>query len=159
MTNYSKVDKFVNFLTYISHHKKPHSDDVRAFLCVVYLGCDTILPQYFSEGHMPICVMTDCTSLVYYPPKEGAVSEDRHTAVKIARLRQVPSARPDRNKQKAMLAWCPSRCQLADFLTKYGLSKSCRVFREAAAATFHEQSAQASKRARGAKAKAVTGGP
>ena len=103
--------------------------------------------------------MTDARSLYDHILAAGKLPEDRNEALYIAELRQmlcagqVGSARGDSPEEKASLHWVPSRCMLADGLTKPGLTKQMRETLSRAVCKLHEASAQSLVR----KAKRVDG--
>ena len=71
---------------------------------------------------MKTFLVTDCKSLYDRLKCDGKVPDDRHTAIYVAALRGLLAARRG-NKAKTALRWVPSRCQVADGLTKIGLEK------------------------------------
>ncbi len=73
--------------------------------------------------------------------REGTVPQDRWTAVYVASLRGGVSAGPGRDEKKAVMVWTPSRCEMADVLTKPGLASKFREFMCRGLVRFHEASA------------------
>ena len=103
-------------------------------------------PEQWGEEVVHLRLITDCKSLYDNIAKECSLCEDRHTALYIAALRQCVSAGPQRDTSKAAMSWVPSRCELADGLTKDGLDHLLREFMAAGECTLHEASAQEIKR-------------
>ena len=119
----------------------------RAFICEVWHG-PQLLPTQWKEEHMELHCMTDCKSLYDHLAKDAKLPSDRHTALHVAALRQLVGAGPQRDWSKAVMRWVASRAQIADPMTKPGLSKLCREIMERSTTLFHEESAQALKRKR-----------
>ena len=90
--------------------------------------------------------MTDCKSLFDHLKKEGAVPDDRWTALYVAALKCGVSCGPERDTRKAGCLWVPSRWQLADVLTKLGLGAVFREILRTGTTRLHEESAQALRR-------------
>jgi len=101
-----------------------------------------------TEDEVPLRVVTDCRSLFDHIAKEGSLPTCRHTAIKIAGLKQYLRAGPGHDPDMPVLLWCPSREQQGDFLTKEGLAEQARQFMASAEVRLHEESAQALKRKR-----------
>ena len=72
--------------------------------------------------------------------------DDKWVAVPVASLRGAVSAGPGRDTRKAEARWVPSRWQLADCLTKKGLSAVFRERMSKASTRLHELSLQHVKR-------------
>ncbi len=68
--------------------------------------------------------------------------DDKITAISIAALRQYLSAGPGRDETKSMMQWVPTRCQLADGLTKHGLAHVMRELLSCGKVFLHERSAK-----------------
>ena len=107
------------------------------------------MPECYEIGeeHLPIKMITDCKSLYDHTLKESSIPDDRWTAIYVAALKCGLSAGPGRDSSKAELLWVPSRCMIADGLTKTGLSQLFRRFLKTATAMFHEESMQSIRRA------------
>jgi len=118
---------------------------VRAMLAEIMHG-KVKGPHEWSEDQVPMRIMTDCKSLYDNIAKDCSLCDDRNTALYIASLRQQVSAGPQRDMRLAGMSWVPSRHQLADGLTKAGLSDTLRNVLRTGTALFHEESAQALKR-------------
>ena len=87
---------------------------------------------------VPVTFVTDCRSIYDTVHKDGQHVSDKGNIVHAVLLRQLLSTRGD--AQKANLIWVPTRCQLADALTKAGRSADLREhLREGA--LFHEKTA------------------
>ena len=63
----------------------------RATLCEVVTG-GRVLPDEWTEEHLPIRVFTDRKSLFDFLDKDASVPEDRGTALTVASLRERCSA-------------------------------------------------------------------
>ena len=97
------------------------------------------MTDLWGEEHLPIRVITHCKSLFGCLAKGASVPEDRGTALTVASLREMCSARVGRDTTRSGLMWVPTRVQLADGLTK----SSARVLRNALIsgnAQLHEES-------------------
>ena len=99
-----------------------------------------------GEDELGIVMVTDCRSLYDHMKVQGAIPDDRQTAIWVAALRCGVSAGPGRNTQRAWLRWTPSRWQLGDVLTKGGLSDNFRKQMRDGDCLFCEPSAQSMKR-------------
>ena len=113
---------------------------VRAFFCEITAGGRRRVDS-FGEQDLGITLYTDCKSLYDHMKCEGTVPEDRYTAVQVAALRCEVSAGPGRRVDKAAMKWLPSRWQLADGLTKSGLSEKMRELLTRGSTRLHELSA------------------
>ena len=91
-------------------------------------------------------LFTDCKSLFDHMKRENAVPDDKWIAVPVASLRGAISAGPGRDTRKAEARWVPSRWQLADCLTKKGLSAGFRETMKKGYTRLHEMSLQHVKR-------------
>jgi len=115
----------------------------RAYYCDVLFGhADWIDVASFGEEQCKIILFTDCKSLFDHLKKEGAVPDDKWTAVAVASLKCRVSAGPDRNASKSECRWVASRWQLADCLTKPGLADTLRQILTKGATRLHELSLQ-----------------
>jgi len=120
----------------------------RAFYGEIYHGGSGRLPTDYDETVAPIKMVTDCKSVFDHLKKEGAVPDDRWTALYVAALKCGVSCGPERDLEKAACLWVPSRWQLADVLTKLGLSSKFREIMAAGRTRLHEVSAQELRRRR-----------
>jgi len=119
----------------------------RAYLCDILFGfADWKSLDTYGESEIPIVLFTDCKSLHDNLKKEGSVPDDKWVAVPIASLRGAVSAGPGRDVRKAESRWVPSRWQLADCLTKKGLSAAFRERIASGTTKLHEMSLQSAKR-------------
>ena len=115
----------------------------RAYWCDVLFGAaDWMDIDMFGEEQMKVILFTDCKSLFDHLKKEGAVPDDKWTAVAVASLKCRVSAGPDRNLSKSECRWVASRWQLADCLTKAGLAYTLREILQKGATRLHELSLQ-----------------
>ena len=97
----------------------------RAYYCDIMLGhTNSVEVTGYGEEHLRVVLFTDCKSLYDNLRKDGSVPEDKWTAVIFAALRQYVSAGAERNTSKSECRWLASRWQLADTLTKQGISSS-----------------------------------
>ena len=94
----------------------------------------------YGDDEIPIMLFTDCKSLFDHMKKENAVPDDKWIAVPVASLRGAISAGPGRDTRKAEARWVPSRWQLADCLTKKGLSAGFRETMKKGYTRLHEMS-------------------
>ena len=122
----------------------------RCLLCELLHGKESVTDERvcFGESLMKISTVTDCRSVYDCVLKESSTPDDRRTAISVASLRQGVSAGSGRDLRKSALMWVPTRCQIADGLTKSGLAKSMRAILEAGERRLHELSKKA-LRARG----------
>ena len=121
---------------------------VRTFLVEIEKGWLKKGLLEYDEKDMTLRLISDCKSLYDHLCKDGAVPEDKWTAVYVAALKCGVSAGPGRDESKAGLMWVASRWQLADVLTKGGLSRMFREIMASGVTRFHELSSQALKRQR-----------
>ena len=112
-----------------------------------------VLPDEWSEEHLPIRVITDCKSLFDCLAKDASVPEDRGTALTVASLREGCSPGVGRDIKRSGLMWVPSRVQLVDGLTKSSAGVFLRNALTYGTAQLHEESAKVTKR------KQLTGSP
>jgi hypothetical protein len=119
---------------------------MRALLCEIRYGVGPDGLLSFDESQLPLKLITDCKSLYDHVLKDSSIPDDRWTAIYVAALKCGVSAGPGRDIERSELMWVPSRCMLADGLTKSGLSGIFRIVLKEATAQFHELSAQAIKR-------------
>ena len=120
----------------------------RAYYCDIMLGhTNSVEVTEFGEDHLRVILFTDCKSLYDNLRKDGSVPEDKWTAVTVAALRQYVSAGAERNTSKSECRWLASRWQLADTLTKQGISSSLVPRLQSASTRLHELSLSALKRA------------
>ena len=94
---------------------------------------------------MKTTLVTDCKSLYDHLKLDGKVPEYRQTALYIAAFRQRFAAGAATGAKTRVL-WGPSRWQLADALTKFGLDNEFRMLMATATTRLHEESAQLLKR-------------
>ena len=80
----------------------------RAMLCEVLMGA-TVLPDEWTQEHLPIRVITDCKSLFDCLAKDVSVPEDGGTALTVASLRKRCSAGVGRDTKRSGLMWVPTR--------------------------------------------------
>ena len=118
---------------------------LRALIAEVYHG-NALLPTEWDEDVIPTKIVVDCKSLFDNMCKEASVPDDRWTAIYIAQLRCVVSAGPGRREDRTEMLWVPSRCQLADGLTKKGLGDRIRSLAMDGVVRLHEVSEQELKR-------------
>ena len=109
-------------------------------------------PSSLSQSVVEIRFHTDCRSLYDHILAQGKLPDDRNEALYIAELRQLLQAGPSSDDSKANLQWVPSRCQLADGLTKPGLAKAMRETLRFATCKMHEVSQQSLVRAQKSRA-------
>ena len=129
----------------------------RAYMCDILFGyADWKDLDKYGESEMPIILFTDCKSLYDNLKKEGSVPDDKWVAVPVASLRGAVSAGPGRDERKSECRWVPSRWQLADCLTKKGLSEAFRERMASGTTRLHEPSLQSVKRKKTAAAKGNT---
>ena len=95
------------------------------------------------ERLLPVACVTDCRSLCNTIVKETSIPEDGASPVQLALFRQRLSAGPARDRAKAQLLWGPTRRQVADGLTKKGLSAAVRELMETASVVLRGESATA----------------
>ena len=86
-------------------------------LCEVLIGA-RVLPDEWTEEHLPVRVITNCKSLFDCLAKDASVLEDRGAALTVASLRERCSAGVGRDTKRSGSMWVPTRVQLADGLTK-----------------------------------------
>ena len=118
---------------------------LRALIAEVYHG-NALLPTEWDEDVIPTKIVVDCKSLFDNMCKEASVPDDRWTAIYIAQLRCAVSAGPGRREDRAEMLRVPSRCQLADGLTKKGLGDRIRSLAMDGVVRLHEVSEQELKR-------------
>ena len=82
------------------------AEHTRAMLCEAVIG-ERVLPDGWTEGHLPIRVITDCTSLFGCLAEDASVPEDRGTALTVASLRERCSAGVGRDDKRSGLMWVP----------------------------------------------------
>ena len=123
---------------------------VRALIAEALLQPQGISLTDYDETHVASRLITDCKSLFDHLKSDGKVPEDRHTAIWVAALRCGVAAGPGIRPSKTPLLWTPSRWQLADGLTKYGLDKAFRLRLTEGRTKLHEESAQSIKRGKDA---------
>ena len=114
---------------------------VRAFFCGIAAGGRRRVDS-FGEQDLGIVLYTDCKSFYDHMKREGTVPEDPYTAMQVAVLRCEVGAGPGRRVDKAAMKWLPSRWQLADGLTKNGLSEKTRELLMRGSTRPHELIAQ-----------------
>ena len=73
---------------------------------------------------VPVTFVTDCRSIFDTVRKDGQHIWEKGTVIHAVLLRQLLTARPD--GVKANLMWVPTRCQLADAVTKCGRAPDLR---------------------------------
>ena len=71
----------------------------RAMLCEVLIEA-RVLPDEWTEEHLPIRVITDCKRLFDSLAKDASVPEDRRTALTVASLRERCSAGVGRDTKR-----------------------------------------------------------
>ena len=118
---------------------------MRAMLCEVVVG-RRVLPDECGEEHLPIRVITECTSLFGCVATDASVLEDRGTALTVASLRGRCSAGVGRDEKRSGLRWVPTRVQLADGLTKSSAGVFLRNAKTSGTAQLQEESTNALKR-------------
>mmetsp|Transcript_18011 Transcript_18011/g.41724 ORF Transcript_18011/g.41724 Transcript_18011/m.41724 type:complete len:328 (+) Transcript_18011:687-1670(+) len=111
--------------------------------CMLHQG---LAPEEVNNDHVPMVQITDCKSLYDHVKADGKVPEDKKTAILTAGFKSLVSAGAERDEEKVELRWVASRWQMADALTKDGLSGQAREFMTSCHTKFHELSAQALKR-------------
>ena len=97
-------------------------------------------------------MFTDCTSLYDNLKKDGAVPEGKWLAVAVASVKCMVSAGAGRDTRRAEYRWTASRWQLADGLTKTGLSNTLRFVLGSSVTRLHALSMQQIKRSKKPKA-------
>ena len=117
----------------------------RAMLCEVLSGA-RVLPDEWTEEHLPVRVITDCQSLFDCLAKDASVPEDRGTALTVAPLRERCLAGVGRDTKRSRLMWVPTRAQLADGLTKSSAGVFLRNALTSGTAQLHEASTKVLKR-------------
>ena len=115
----------------------------RAHLCDIPFGyADWKGLDEYEEDEIPVMLSTAYKSLFDNLKKDGSVPDDKWVAVPVASLRGAVSAGPGRDTRKAEARWVPSRWQLADCLTKKGVSATFRERMSKGSARLHELSLQ-----------------
>ena len=94
---------------------------------------------------MNIVLLTGYKSLHDHSKKDGAVPEDKWVAVAVASVKGMLSAGAGRDTRRAECRWIASRLQLADCLTKTGLSNTLRLVFGACVTRLRELSKQQMK--------------
>ena len=83
----------------------------RAMLCDVLKGA-RVLPDEWTEDHLPTRVITDSKSLFDCLAKDASVLEERGTALTVASLRERCSAGVGRDQKRSGLMWVPTRDEI-----------------------------------------------
>ena len=94
------------------------------------------------QGLCPVTMVTDCKSIYDTVHKDGQHVSEKGSIVHAVLLRQLLSTRRDAGK--ARLLWVPTRCQLADGLTKAGRGHDLRE-QLGLGLLFHEKALKKSK--------------
>jgi hypothetical protein len=121
---------------------------VAALIAEMYHGGEGFQPSCVPQSCVEVRCMTDARSLYDHILAAGKLPEDRNEALYIAELRQMlcaeqsGSVRSSAQEEKASLHWIPSRCMLADGLTKPGLTRQMRDTLSRGVCRLHEVSAQ-----------------
>jgi len=118
---------------------------IGAMICEIYHGPVMAATQW-GEDIMRAQLLTDCKSLYDHMARDSKLPEDRWTAIHGAALRSAVSAGPGGDTAKCAMRWVASRHQLADGLTKRGLSERMRELMRTGTTRLHEISAQEAKR-------------
>ena len=116
----------------------------RAPMCRILHDCHEP-PGTWGETHLPMRLMTDCRSLYDHVGKEGSLPDCRWISIHVACLQQEVSCGPQRHPELIGLKWVASRWQMADGLSKEGLSESTRLLMAKGTVRLHEMSAQVKK--------------